>query len=200
MVTFLIRHAAVEASDRLGRRDRVRLSANGQMQARALAERFNGVEMDAIFSSPILRARQTAEAIARGNRVIIEDALREVEVGEWDGKTFAELDAIESWKWFNQFRSGVRAPGGEMMLEVQARAVGFLERVAWKYRNKQIVAVSHADVIRGVICHYLGIPLDLSLRVRIDPASVSILRISECGAEILGLNEGGQASDPPFIV
>jgi broad specificity phosphatase PhoE len=192
VVVYLIRHAAVEASGRLGRRPDVELSGQGQAQARALAAHMEQVELSAIFSSPILRARQTADAIARGRRVIVDDALREVEVGEWDGKTFEELRGIESWKWYNRFRSGTRAAGGEMMLEVQARIVGFLERTSHEFRDQKIAVVSHADVIRGAICHYAGIPLDLSLRVRIDPASISVLRIADYGAEISLLNERGR--------
>jgi len=146
--------------------------------------------MAAVFTSPILRAVQTAEAILEGRSVpmILDAALREMDVGEWDGRKFGELLGSEAWQRFNTFRSGTRAPGGEMMLEVQARAIGFLEHAVHEYRDRAIAVVSHADVIRGAICHYLGIPLDLASRIAIEPASVSTLRLSECGVEVMGVN------------
>ena len=158
-----------------------------------MSDRLKEVELAAVFTSPILRAVQTAEMIVEGRGVpmILDAALREMETGAWDGRRFRELEASAEWRKFNTFRSGTRAPGGEMMLEVQARAAAFLEHASREYRDRVIAVVSHADVIRGAICHYLGIPLDLSLRVQIEPASVSTLRLSECGAEVLGLNFTG---------
>jgi broad specificity phosphatase PhoE len=201
VVALLIRHASISAHDTLGRRAEVPLDANGETQAAGLAHRLKNIELAAVFSSPILRALQTAEKIGRERDVpvIIEAALREFEVGNWDGRKFSELDADESWKWFNRFRSGTRPPGGEMMIEVQARVVAFLERVSREYRHRNIAIVSHADVIRSAISQYLGVPLDLSFRMKIEPASISVLHISECGAELTALNDTGSGiGAPPF--
>ncbi len=163
------------------------MNDKGIAQTAALRERLKDAGVAAVFSSPIRRALETAEAIACG-RVIIEPALSEVNFGEWEGRTFSELHRVESWKRFNTFRSATRVPGGEMMIEVQARVVGLLERLSGQYGEQVIALVSHADVIRCVLCHYLGMPLDFLLRLAIEPASITTLRISEWGAELLGLN------------
>jgi broad specificity phosphatase PhoE len=75
------------------------------------------------------------------------------------------------------------------MIEVQARVVGLLERLSGQYGEQVIALVSHADVIRSAVCHYLGIPLDFWLRLAVEPASITTLRISDWGAELLGLND-----------
>src|SRR5579885_1265153 len=201
VLALLIRHASIAANDTLGRRTEAPLDSHGEMQAARLAHRLKSMELAAVFSSPILRAVQTAEAIVRERDVpvIIDEALREFETGDWDGRKFSELESNESWKWFNTFRSGTRPPGGEMMIEVQARVVAFLERVSNQYRDRIVAMVSHADVIRGAICHYLGIPLDLSLRLKIEPASISGLHIYECGAELMALNDTGGGIGVPRI-
>lgn len=190
MISILIRHALTPAQDRLGQRAGIALSEAGAEQAARLAERLRPREIAAVFSSPLTRAMETAAAVAgpRGLAVIPDLALREVETGDWDGRAIGDLSVFESWKYFNIFRSGTRCPGGEMMIEVQARVAAFLERAAREYRDAAIAVVSHADVIRAAVCHYLAIPLDLSLRVQISPASVTTLRLHECGAEVLGLN------------
>jgi broad specificity phosphatase PhoE len=193
MRTFLIRHAAIAASDRLGQREAERLTAEGREQASKLAGRLAGMEIAAVFSSPLTRAMETAQLIAEraGVAVIVESALREVDAGEWENRTFEELAKAERWKRYNSFRAGTRPPGGEMMLEVQARTAAFLERASREYPNATVCAVSHADVIRAAVCHYIGVPLDLALRLRIDTASVTILRIEDWGAELQRLNDAG---------
>jgi broad specificity phosphatase PhoE len=197
MIALLIRHASIPAQDTLGQRALIPLNTLGEAQARRLADRLKSVDVEAVFTSPLTRAVQTANALAAGRNipVLTETTLREVDVGEWDNRSFAGLDAIESWKFFNTFRSGTRPPGGEMMLEVQARVVGFLERLTHEYGDATVAVVSHADVIRCAVCHYLGIPLDLSLRVQIRPASITTLRLSPWGAELVNLNDKGEWDD-----
>ncbi len=194
MLVLLIRHAMTPVQDRLGQRAAISLSPEGELQATRLAERLKNVNLAAVFTSPLTRAVQTARAIVARREVplIAEAALREVDVGEWDGRTFSELEAMGLWKHFNTFRSGVRTPGGEMMIEVQARIVGCLERWAREYGDHTIAAVSHADVIRGAICHYSGIPLDVSMRVRICHGSISALSLWESGAQLICLNDSGE--------
>lgn len=193
MRVLLIRHGAIAETGRLGQRARDHLTAEGEQQARRAAERLATMEIAAVFSSPLTRTLETAEFIAERVKaaVTIEPALREVDAGEWENRSFEELGKLERWKWYNSFRSGTRPPGGEMMLEVQTRAVAFLESAVGRYRNATICAVSHADVIRAAVCHYIGVALDLSLRVRIDTGSVTVLRIEDYGAELERLNDVG---------
>jgi probable phosphoglycerate mutase len=191
VVAFLIRHATIPAQDTLGDRDGISLSEAGRKEAAGLADRLGRVDLAAVFTSPLTRAQETAHAIAdtRGLRIITETALREVDVGRWNGRKIEQVSRLDSWKRFHRFRSGARFPDGEMMIEVQTRVVSFLERVSREYGDRSIAVVSHADVLRCAVCHYLGIPLDLALRVRISPASVTTLVLGEDGVELAALNE-----------
>ena len=193
MFVMLVRHAQVPTQDRIGLRAELPLSEEGEANARMLGVRLRHVELAAVFSSPLRRTMQTAEAIAkdRGLRLIEETALIEVNPGKWENRTFRGLAGEASWKFFNTFRAGTRIPGGEMMIQVQSRVVTFLEKISHDFRGRTVAAVSHADVIRAAICHYTGIPLDLSLRLEISPASVSVLEIEDWGARLVRVNDTG---------
>ena len=120
-------------------------------------------------------------------------ALAEFEFGEWTGRRFGDLDADPRWQWFNRVRSVTRAPGGELMLEVQQRAVSALLGVAVTFPNACIAAVSHGDVIRAALMFFLGIPLDLVHRFDVSPASVSIVTLDVNGPVVRRVN--GDSAD-----
>ena len=193
MVALLIRHGQVPTQDRIGLRAALGLSERGQAQVRALAERLRRFEIATVFASPLLRTKETAQIITNGREIplIAESSLIEVNHGDWENRSFEELAEEPVWKRFNTFRGGTRIPGGEMMIEVQARIVTFLERISNEFRDRTMALVTHADVIRAAVCHYAGIPLDLSLRVEISPASLSILEIADWGARLVRLNDTG---------
>jgi len=193
MRVLLIRHAQVAIQDRIGLRGGLPLTSEGEAQAQTLAHRLSRREISAIFASPLKRTLQTAEILAAGRGIPVtpEPALIEVNPGEWDNRLLDELRADPVWTSFNRFRGGIRIPGGEMMLEVQCRAVSFLEKISHTCRGATVAVVSHADVIRAAVCHYAGIALDLSLHLEISPASLSILEIEDRGARLIRLNDTG---------
>jgi broad specificity phosphatase PhoE len=106
-------------------------------------------------------------------------------------REFRDLAGEPPWKLFNTFRSGTRIPGGEMMIQAQSRVITFLEKISHEFDGRMVAAVYRADVIRAAICHYTGVPLDLSLRVEISPASLSVLE-KDCGARLIRLNDTGE--------
>jgi probable phosphoglycerate mutase len=190
---FLLRHAAHDrvADVLCGRMPGVHLGETGRRQAEALAQRFAGVGVAAVWTSPLQRARETAGPIGArlGLRARASDALCEIDFGAWTGRDFASLADDPVWEIFNSFRSGTRPPGGETMLEVQARVVGFFDELRRRHPDGHVAAVSHCDVLRSAILHYLGAPLDLFLRLEIEPASLSILELAEWGPRLILLNE-----------
>lgn len=151
------------------------------------------IPIRAIYASPLERAIETAEAVARphGLAVQADPELGEMHLGQWEGVGIAELDRREDWKRFNSYRSGVRAPGGELMLETQSRMIRRLDCLRQQHPEETIAIVSHGDPLRAVIAHHLGIPLDLLLRFEISPASVSVVEAAEWGARVLCVNETG---------
>jgi probable phosphoglycerate mutase len=145
----------------------------------------------AVQSSPLERARETAEPIATrfGFGVEVSDALNEVDVGEWAGRPFDELRDDPRWALWNAARSVTRAPGGETMLEVQARVVAHMQALRARFPDGTVVLVSHADVIKAALAYCLGLSLDSLQRFEIAPASLSSVVIGDWGAKIMSLNE-----------
>jgi broad specificity phosphatase PhoE len=110
----------------------------------------------------------------------------EIGVGEWEDGAFTELNGQPLWLRFNSFRSSTAAPGGELMLEVQARVVRKL--IELRGQHDFVVIVSHGDVIRCAMSHFLGVHLELFQRIEIDPASLSLLEFGEDFARVRLLN------------
>jgi broad specificity phosphatase PhoE len=190
---LLIRHAEHDDFGRRlsGRGRGVGLSASGLRQAGALAASMAALPLASVHCSPRKRALHTARRIAAacGTALRIEPALDEVDFGSWSGLSFAELDRDPAWRRWNEARGTERAPGGESMAEVARRAVAALDRLAARAGTAMAAAVTHADVIRGVVAHYLGLPMDNLLRFDADPASVSRLALYPGGGRVLSVNE-----------
>jgi probable phosphoglycerate mutase len=192
---LLIRHAITDAVGKhlSGRTAGVHLNDEGLAQAQELAHRLAVLPLKAIYCSPLERARQTAEPIANVLQIetISDDDFLELDFGEWTGKSFEALSSQPQFSLFNSFRSNARIPGGESMLQAQARIVGGLQKLAAQHPDKTIAVVSHADLIKAALAYYLGIPLDLFQRIEISPASVSILELYDETARILSINDIG---------
>jgi probable phosphoglycerate mutase len=190
---LLIRHAHTEWIGKAiaGHTPGVGLSAEGTRQAEALARRLRELPVSAIYSSPLQRTLETAEPLARELRLAVQQRLRliEVDFGSWTGKSMSELEADPLWTRFNSLRSSTRAPGGELMLDVQSRMVDELEDIRSRHAGETVAAISHQDSIKAALAHYAGIPLDLFHRFEVSPASVSVLRLADWGPRIVTVNQ-----------
>ena len=197
MTTFLlIRHAATDLLGRTlaGRAPGVHLNMEGEAQAQRLAQRLASAALTAVYASPLERALETAAPIGRrhGLEVVASHALMELDFGAWTGCTFDELSDQPQWRLFNTFRSGTRPPDGELMIEGQARIVAELTRLREHHPNGPVAIVSHADMIKAAVAHYLGVHLDLFHRIEISPASVTTVALHEWGPQVLQLNGTGE--------
>jgi probable phosphoglycerate mutase len=195
MTTFLlIRHALCDPVGRsiAGRQPGVHLNEVGCRQAEQLAERLKPVALDGIYSSPLERALETARPIGLAKRLQVQtaEAWNEIDFGEWTGQALADLDAIPEWRRFNSFRSSSRIPGGENMAELLGRVLRELDRLRDLHPAPAacVAIVSHGDVLRSLVAHALGIPLDLLHRLEISPASITILELTGEGARLRLLN------------
>src|SRR5688572_17874091 len=161
-IALLIRHAHTDAIGRWlpGRMRGVHLSAAGREQAARLGRSLAATPLSAIHSSPLERARETADEIARHHALPLQlhDALSEVDFGEWTGQTFDELDADPRWRLFNLQRGSAAVPEGETAPAVQRRIVRAVERLAKRHRGETFAVVSHADVLRAAVLHYTNTP------------------------------------------
>jgi probable phosphoglycerate mutase len=190
---LLLRHAAhVELGRTLsGRRRDIALSPDGLEQAEIVADLLGVEPLVAVYSSPRERAYYTARAIAEQHELGVEiaEGLDEVDFGEWTGRAFDQLEGDPAWDEWNTSRSIARPPGGESMDEACRRAVAQIQELANGHPDQLIAAVSHCDIIRGLVAYYLGLSLDNLLRFDIDPASVSRIVVGSWGARVMSVNE-----------
>jgi probable phosphomutase (TIGR03848 family) len=195
---LLVRHALCDPVGRsiAGRAPGVHLNAKGRLQADELGRRLGDLAISAVYSSPLERALETAGPIAaqQGVPVVEAPGLTEIDFGSWTGKTLQELDQLPQWKDFNIHRSGTRAPEGEGMTDVLARALGEMNRIRAEHDTREalVTLVSHGDVLRALLAHFLGVSLDLFQRIEISPASVSVVTLENHGPRVLLLNSTGE--------
>ncbi len=177
----------------------VHLNETGHRQAEAVAQRLAALPIKAVYSSPLTRCVETATYIADTHRLTVKhlEEVGEVRYGDWEGKKIKKLARKPMWHAVQFFPSRARFPKGEALREVQFRAVGALEEMAEQHEKDMIVVVSHADVIRLLLAHYLGVHIDLFQRLVIAPASVSILSLAPNGlVRVLRLNDDGPLHTP----
>ncbi|MGA9596881.1 MAG: histidine phosphatase family protein [Acidimicrobiia bacterium] len=186
MRLYLIRHSLTpDTGKRLSSTDQsISLSPEGLALATRLGEHLRDVPLNAIYSSPHRRCRETAAAVARGRKLRprVADAFVEADYGKWRGRPLKSLYRLKAWQELMLSASRFRFPGGEMLSEVQARAVAGIEQLVARHPDEQVAVASHGDVIKVIVAYYLGLPLDLSHRIEPMAASVSIVDIPKQGA------------------
>jgi probable phosphoglycerate mutase len=191
---LLIRHAETDyvRKGRLaGRLPGVHLNERGVIQADALGARLSGANLKAVYTSPLERATETAEAIARhaGLEAALRPAMIEVDFGGWEGRTLKQLRRRKLWRSVELRPSMARFPGGESFAEAQMRIYEELLALSKLHRPKDLLAaVSHGDIIKLAAAYFLGIPLDQFQRLLVFPASITTLQIGEHGARLVNLN------------
>jgi probable phosphomutase (TIGR03848 family) len=174
-----------------GRARGLHLSDEGRRQAEATAARIAKIaKVVAVYSSPLERARETAQIIAKARNmaVRIERGFLELDVGKWTGSAIKDAVQRPEWKAVQQHPSGFRFEGGESFTEMQARITGAIARLVARHPGKILVAVSHADPIKAATAHALGTPLDLFQRIVIGTASITAIAYSASGAAVLTVN------------
>ena len=187
----LVRHGAYAMIDHaLGGRDPHPLGEEGLAQAERVAEALSMGPVAAVISSPVRRAQETAAPIAArlGLELAIEPDFAEIDFGDWTGASFENLHAQPAWQNWNRFRGTAGVPGGETMLDVQARAIAGLRRLAASWPDGELVVVSHGDIIKAILAHFLGMPLDLLRRIEIGPASTSRVELHDGDARVTAIN------------
>jgi probable phosphomutase (TIGR03848 family) len=189
---FLVRHGVTAHTGRklTGWMPNVHLTELGVAQAEAVAEFLADVRLTAVYSSPIERTMETAAPIARRQNLKVQRRRRlgEVQFGRWTNRSFGTLRRTKLWAKVQRFPSGVRFPGGETFVEVQRRAVEELEALKEAHPRQTVCCVSHADVIKLIAAHYLGVHIDLFQRLDIGPASTTVIAIGDAGPRVLSVN------------
>lgn len=178
---YLVRHGSTAWNEQprfRGLAD-IPLSDKGLQQAAALRETLRDKALDAVYSSPLPRAVQTAEVLAAPHKlpIRIEPDLRSVNYGDWEGKTEEEVQASDP-KLYDQFLHAietVRFPGGESMEEMRNRAFAALERIALSCAGASAAVVTHQVVTRVLVCAVLGVDSHSYWQIGQDTACLNII-------------------------
>jgi broad specificity phosphatase PhoE len=198
-VFLLIRHAEhTRGGDVIvGRSAEVPLSTHGVAQASTLADRLTGVAIAAVCASPLERTLQTARPLADRAGLSVEpcEELLEVDYGDWSGATLEALQGDDRWSRWNSFRSGGRVPNGESMVQAQLRIVQWMIDQHAERARGTVAVVSHGDLIRSALAHFLGTPLDLFQRLEIGHGSVSVVDVRDHGPAVRCVNHRGAIRD-----
>lgn len=201
---LLIRHAIndwVKTGRLAGWTPGVHLNEDGKTQAAALAERLEKVNLDAIYSSPLERTTETAQAIAAHHpKLTVQslDGVGEMHYGTWQGEKLSQLRREKLWEIVQVYPSRAQFPGGEAIRQAQARAVDALETLATRHTNQRVVVVSHSDIIKLMVMHYLGAHVDFYQRLEISPASLSIVHLGTGRPYIVRVNDTSFLPPPRY--
>lgn len=171
-------------------RTQVPLGTDGVQQIQKIAPLVATLEPDAIYTSPLRRAVQTAKVVAAETKLPIckSEGLNEIAYGEWAGRYFEDLIDDELYRRFIKSPAKTILPGGETISDVQRRGLEVIEEAAQKIPGGRFLFVSHGDVIRAILCHYMKLPLNEYRRLRVDNGSLSALQTDRRWAEIKYVN------------
>jgi len=197
MELLLIRHAEndyTRTGKLAGQLPGVHLNEKGREQAQALAARLSKAPVKAIYSSPLERALETAGPLAKALKLDVRtcDGVCEIDYGAWSGRSLKQLARTKLWADVQRRPSRMQFPEGETFLAAQARAVQAVEQLARAHPKDLVAAFTHADVIKLVVAHYLGQPLDLFQRLVINTASITALHLGQGQPALVKLNDTGQ--------
>lgn len=154
------------------------LSDSGKDQARLLAERLKGRVFAALYTSPLRRALDTAAILSAsiGLAPRPDDGLREIRLGEWEGRTATEIRTMSGTlydRWIDRPLDVSTPPGGEEIGTFQRRAVGTIEGLRNAHTDGDLLVVTHGGVIKAYLCHVLGLTLNRLFRIKADNTAMT---------------------------
>jgi broad specificity phosphatase PhoE len=197
---YLVRHGAT-ANNRArpprlqGRRTDPALSDEGHRQARQTGRVLAELPVSAVYTSPLLRARQTADAIAQPHGLAVEvvEDLIEVDVGVWEGRSWEEIQETdpEAYRLFSTDAGVHPYLGGENLGTVQARVIPALEQLMSDNLGRVVVAVGHNCLNRAYLAHLLDTPLPKYRSISQDNCGVNLLRYRDGRIKVVTINAVG---------
>ena len=182
MTLLLARHGQTDwnATRRFQGETDVGLSARGRAQATALGRALNGRRLAAVYASPLRRARETAVIAAADTApVTAVEALRELSLGQWEGRTVDEIRGEKGDPYLAWLRAphDCPPPGGEPLDRVAARVRGALARIATAHDDEdEVLVVAHGGVISVYACTLLGSSFNSLWRLRVDNCSLTVVK------------------------
>lgn len=186
MLIYMIRHGRTDWNDqrRIMGREQVPLNEKGREMVEAVAGQLATEDISAIYSGTLARTKETARILASswGAKIIEEPRLDESAYERWVGKKYNELKGDHDFDLYSKAPTESRFSEGEGMADIQKRVLAVIDRIAEEKQGIKTALVSHADVIKPVITHYLGMDLDTMHRLAVANASVTVLDLGYPGA------------------
>jgi len=193
---YFLRHGETEwnAEGRLCGSTDVPLSDAGRHQARLLAMRFESIPIDAVYSSPLGRALETARIVgdAVGRDLIVDHRLTELNYGNWEGSTFDEIrrNSPAIYRAWDADPATNAPPGGETGVQLIERVTPFLADVARRHPSGHVVVACHKSVCRLLACHLMGLPLsEYRRQIPMQNAAMNIFEAIEGKWQVVTLND-----------
>ena len=182
---FLVRHGrtAINVGNKLQGRIDHPLDEVGRQQALEIASVLTNI--DRVISSPLIRAKQTADAF--GLPIEIDQRFIELDYGDFDGMLQKEVPATTWIEWRHNIN--FRPPNGETLVELDVRVREALSELSNEARSKNVVVVSHVSPIKAAIAWTIGTEIGSSWRMLLDRASISRIEITENGPSMRGFND-----------
>jgi probable phosphomutase (TIGR03848 family) len=199
---LLIRHAVndyVKTGKLAGWTPGVHLNEDGVGQAENLGVRLADVPLRALYTSPLERCVETAEAVHKHHPHLtlnMLEEIKEINFGEWQGMSLSDLRKRKLWDVVQHTPSRAVFPGGESFAEAQFRSVRAVEHIVKRHRAQLVAIFSHSDVIKLVMAHYLGMHLDTFQRIEISPASISTVQLGHASPYVVGINDVAHLRQP----
>jgi broad specificity phosphatase PhoE len=190
---FLLRHGEVEERYHriFGGRIDMELSSLGLEQAQRLAEYLSRIRIDAVYCSPMKRARQTAAPLERyAPPPIVLPGLREVDFGDWTGHTWAEVKErfdVSAYSWLQQMDNG-GFPKGETAAGFRARIEPCVRQILETHKGQTSAVVCHGGVVRAILAVIFNWPMPLTMAFDIEYASLTEVQFAAHKTEIHRLN------------
>lgn len=199
---LLIRHAVndyVKTGKLAGWTPGVHLNEDGVAQAEALGHRLAEAPLKALYTSPLERAVETAQAVQAHHPhlpLVICEGVKEVDFGEWQGMSLSELRKRKLWEVVQHTPSRATFPSGESFTHAQHRAVVAVESLVYQHPGQLIAFFSHSDVIKLILAHFLGMHIDTFQRLEISTASISTVQLGHGMPYVVSVNDVAHLRQP----
>ena len=186
-IIYLVRHGetVANAAQTFQGQQNSPLNDNGVEQAKIVAEGLQYTKFDAVFSSDLDRAADTAKMIAEKQdfigEIVLDQRFREADFGEWETHTYQNV--METWpdiaKAWLKDSYNTRPPRGETLDEVVGRVAEGLREIVEKYPEGTALVVCHGGTIRGAVCSVLGVSANIFQKLSVDNCSVTVIKMVE---------------------
>ena len=188
---YLLRHGEIDSCGGkrfIGQLD-LALTEYGRKQAERWKIELSEIKFDFVYSSDLIRCIETARIVTDGKEIILLKELREIDLGEWEGLFFDEvkMERMEEWEARGLDIVGYRPPGGESFSDLRQRVIPVFNNIS-KNQADNILIITHAGVIRTIICYILEMPFSRLFSIGLNYAGMNIIDNKQVPVQLMAVN------------